>query len=410
MDAVKARLRLEGDEIEVIRLGLDVFAGAVRRWALEHERAHLERRLEEASRMEALGAFASGIAHNFNNILAAIGGYAEMAAEGVGHRGQAGRQLGEIRRAVARGRDLIDRILAFGCRSSAPAWRDVDVRMALEEAASLLRAGNQTASIEVGAAAAGIVRADPVALQQILLNLGANAIQASGAAADVRLGASAQLVAQPRVLVAGRVAAGDYVVLTVEDRGCGIAPEQLPRVFDPFFTTRSDGHGLGLATVSALARDHGGAIDVRSEPGRGSRFELWLPREPGSAARPPTPLADHGQGEALLLLCADAQTLACAEDRLAELGYEPASFAGLDAALAALAAAPERFDAAIIVSDRLSDASQWGTSLRQAAPRLPLIVTSAPGQAIVHASELAGASALPWPFEGRALIHALHRA
>ena len=407
VDAVDVGLRLEGDEIEVIRLGLDVLAGAVRRSALERDRAQLQRRLEEASRMEAVGAFASGIAHNFNNILAAIGGYAEMAADGLRGKTRLARQLSEIQLAVTRGRDLIDRILAFGRRSSAP-WLDVDVRMALEEVAALLRAGHHGASIRVEAAGAGLVTADPGALQQILLNLGANAIQAGGAA-DVRLTASAGRVSQPRALVAGRVTAGDYVVLAVEDRGRGIPPEQLPRIFDPFFTTRAEGHGLGLATLGALVRDHGGAIDVVSAPGEGSRFEVWLPRGPAAGA-PPGQLADHGQGEALLLLCTDDQALDGAEDRLAELGYEPARFSTLAAALAALAAAPERFDGAIIIDSGESDAPHWAAALRQAAPRLPLIIASVPGQATDWTPGLAGAPALPWPIDARALIHALHGA
>jgi signal transduction histidine kinase len=408
VDAVEGSLQLEADELEVIRLALDVLAGAVRRSALEHDRADLERRLEEASRMEAVGAFASGIAHNFNNILAAIGGYAEMAADGVRSTGRAAGQLSEIQLAVARGRDLIDRILAFGRRSSAP-WREVDARVALEEAASLLRAGHHRASISVEDDGAGVLMADPGSLQQILLNLGANAIQASNGAAEVRLAASARRIRRPRALAAGRVAAGDYVVLTVEDRGRGIAHEQLPRIFDPFFTTRRAGHGLGLATVGALVRDHGGAIDVVSTPGEGSRFEVWLPRGLAPGARRSGQLADHGQGETLLLLCAEAPALGDAEYRVAELGYEPASFSNLSAALAALAGAPERFDGAIIVGG--GDAQQWAAALRQAAPRLPLIVTSwPPGQATDWAPGLVGATALPWPMEGRALIHALHRS
>jgi len=409
MDAVEGDLQLEGDELEIIRLGLDVLAGAVRRSTLEHDRAELERRLEEASRMEAVGAFASGIAHNFNNILAAIGGYTEMAAGGVRSNSRAARQLTEIQLAVARGRDLIDRILAFGRRSSAP-WREVDAGQALEEAASLLRAGHHRASIRVEDDGAGVLMADPGALQQILLNLGSNAIQAGNGAAEVRLAASARWIRRPRALAAGRVDAGEYVVLAVEDRGRGIAPEQVPRIFDPFFTTRTDGHGLGLATVGALVRDHGGAIDVVSSPGRGSRFEIWLPRGLAAGARRSGHLADHGQGEALLLLCADEEALRGAEDRVAELGYEPASFSNLSAALAALAAAPERFDGAIIISGGASDAPYWAAALRQAAPRLPLIVTSARGQETAWPPGLVVATALPWPIDARALVHALHRA
>jgi hypothetical protein len=165
-----------------------------------------------------------------------------------------------------------------------------------------------------------------------------------------------------------------------------------------------------LATVGALVRDHGGAIDIVSAPGQGSRFEVWLPRAPAPWTRSPRRLADHGQGEALLLLCADEPMLADAEDSLAELGYEPASFGALAAALAALAAAPDRFDGAIITGGGESVAQDWATALRQAAPHLPIVVTSAPGQAITWPPGLAGAAALPWPLEARALIHALSRA
>jgi signal transduction histidine kinase len=408
-DAVAGRLLLDEDELDVLRLMLDIVAGAERRCALERRRSVLERRLLEAGRMEAIGAFASGIAHNFNNILAAIAGYAEMAAERTRAGGASARNLDEVQNAVVRGRDLADRILAFGQRRAAP-LEDVRIVALLEECASLLRAAHERARIVIARGCEpGTLLADPGALQQILLNLGANAIQASPGDGEVRLSAERRTVGVERPLLNRALAPGDYVVLAVEDDGDGIDPRMLPRIFDPFFTTRHEGHGLGLATVGALVRDHGGAIDVRSAPGRGTRFEVWLPRRAADRLESGGPA--RGDGQALLLVCEDPEVLRHAEELVAAVGYEPLGFTDAEQALAHASRGSERFEGVLIFHGVAAEARRWAEALRQAAPgRSPIVATCDTAGRRGHGATLQGLTPLAWPAEPASLVEALRSA
>jgi signal transduction histidine kinase len=194
---------------------------------------------------------------------------------------------------VSRARTLVDRILAFGRRRVAPP-RPVRLADLMAESISLLRAGHDDARIVADLEAPPSVRVlgDPAELQQVLLNLGSNAIQASRPGEEVRFGAKPVRLTRPRMLRGVELPPGDYVVLWVEDDGAGMEPEILMRIFEPFFTMRDQGHGLGLATVGEIVRDHGGGISVSSVPGRGSRFRVYLPvigprRTPPCHSRPP---------------------------------------------------------------------------------------------------------------------------
>ncbi|MDG2531556.1 two-component system VirA-like sensor kinase [Caulobacter endophyticus] len=370
----------------VMRLALDVLSGAIRRARVEQQRVALETRLQHAGRMEAIGGFASGIAHNFNNILSAIGGYAEMAAATSASPRSRTRYAREITGAVARGRRLVDQILAYGGRSSSPPQR-VDLSGLLAESVALLRAahGRTARFITESDDEDHSVCGDPERLQQIIMNLATNAVQAMGPGGAVRLALCRRVNRAPVELSSGVLMAGDYVVLRVADQGAGMSQATMARIFEPFFTTRAQGNGLGLATTAETARELGGAVSVWSEPGQGAVFEVWFP----SQSQAPSPeVLPCGRGETVLLVCPDAAALGRDEERLAALGYEPVGFVEPARALANLRDWPERFDA---IAVRTEDENVI-LDLRRASADLGLVVIAEVGASSVKSLRALAAS------------------
>ena len=365
----KGRVEIKDADLGVIRLALDVLAGGVRRTRMEQQRSALEARLQQAGRTEAIGAFAGGIAHNFNNILSAIAGYAEMATSQPRTPRAVARYIDEIAVAVGRARRLVDQILLYGARST-PVRQRVDLRALLDESVSLLGAAHGPSAVfKVEAQADDYwVLGDPSRLQQVIMNLATNAIQAMGGRGEVALTLSRRANRAPVEKTSGVLLAGDYVVLRVEDHGVGMSAATRARAFEPFFTTRAQGNGLGLATTAETARELGGAVSVRSTLGEGSVFEVWLP---AGGQAPPSALPSPGRGETVLLL-SGGERLCQEEERIAALGYEPVGFPEIERAIAALRAWPQRFDAIVARTDD----AEIALALRQAAPSLGMVLLS----------------------------------
>ena len=348
-DAVSGPCRITAPgERNLLRMALDAIVNAAARGRIERERDRLESRLQQAQRMETIGAFASGIAHNFNNIVGAILGYAEMAESRLAAGTVTARHVEEIRRAGERARVLAEQILTFG-RTREIRREAVAIVELVGEASSLLRVSLPPA-IELavpGLDDSIVTWGDPAQLQQVVLNLCTNAARAMGEHGRIVVAAAVEQIVWPRPLSHGHLALGRYVCLSIADNGCGIDEATMERIFEPFFTTRVDGNGLGLATVREIVREHGGAMNVFSTPGVGSRFEVWLPCL--SAATPrDEEVSSLGQGETILVVNSDAGQLLRDEEVLAALCYEPVGFTAPDAALAAYRRAPQRFDAFVI--------------------------------------------------------------
>jgi CheY-like chemotaxis protein len=331
--------------------------------------------------MQMVGQLASGIAHNFNNIIGAILGYSEMAAAEIDIGGKAARHLAEIQRAAERGRDLIDSILTFGRRSDARTSL-VSAPALLDETASLLHA-TLPAGIELVVSDASSDLAmfgEWAQLQQIILNLCKNAAEALDGSGRVVIAADAQDLYQARVLSHGELAAGRYVRLIVNDNGPGFSQELARRLFEPFFTTRPAGTGLGLATVRKIVRDHEGAINVVSMPGQGSRFEAWLhaaaAEESTAATVEETPPPRLGKGETVLIVDDERDPLLRHEETVAALGYEPVGFERSNDAIAAVRAEPARFDAILISQASVQAALDLARALHALAPRKPVLLAT----------------------------------
>jgi signal transduction histidine kinase/ActR/RegA family two-component response regulator len=380
-DALRPGVITQSAELGLLRMALDAIANVVAREHLEQERARLETNLQQARRMETVGALSSGIAHNFNNIVGAILGYTEMAEGQLASDSRAARNLKEIRRAGERARDLVDQILAFGRRRDIRR-KPVSMKGLVAETSSLLEA-SLPSQIELvirevpdGVAISG----QPGQLQQVILNLCNNAAQAMDQVGRVEIETEVREITGARSLSHGDLWSGRYVRIAVSDTGRGIDEMTLEHIFEPFFTTRLAGNGLGLATVREIVREHGGAMDVWSAPGVGSRFEVWLPCIAVAAPTPrdDVPVLPLGRGETVLVVEDASERLLGEEEMLAALGYEPVGFTRADDALAACRTTPKRFDALLVGHlAPAASALDMAVALHEIVPDVPILLATA---------------------------------
>jgi hypothetical protein len=345
--------------------------------------------------METVGAVASGVAHNFNNIIGAISGFSEMAELHVSPGSKAAADLAEIHHAVGRGQALVDQILGFGRRSQGEnQW--IGLAELIAETSRLLQA-SLPSGIRLDTRIApdvGDIKGDAGQLQQVVMNICKNAAHALAGQGVVIVSVERRRLAGVLSLSHGALDAGVYDVITIEDRGPGIAPQVLPRIFEPFFTTRRSGTGLGLSTAWEIVQDHGGTIDVHSQPGEGAAFGIWLP----GAQRPAPSATDtppQGQGEAVLLILQEPEDaperLHAHEDLLAMLGYEVAALT--HAAYRREGARFDgRFDAIVVGGTSRRDVQAIARSVRNETSGTPVILAypdALPDQA-VEASQVIG--------------------
>ena len=298
-----------------------------RRAQLEHRR--LERRLAESQKMEAIGKLAGGVAHDFNNMLTAILGYASMIQEDAPPKSAIRDQAMQIRRAAENAAALTQKLLAFS-RKQVLHSDAVDFRSMLGNLLQLLRGviGEAiTVSTQIGEDLWPIL-ADPAQLEQSIVNLAINARDAMPRGGTLQISARNA----PRPTGERRpdadVKPGDYVQVTVTDTGSGMDEATRTRMFDPFFTTKAPGKGtgLGLSTVYGFVRQCGGYIGVMSTPGQGTSIELLLPRSHAAAIVTPTTGAPveapvSGRMETVLLAEDEAGVRELAIESLQRRGY-----------------------------------------------------------------------------------------
>jgi len=245
------------------------------------ERLRLEAQLVQAQKMDAIGRLAGGIAHDFNNLLTIITSYSELALDAVPQDSPLEDRLHEILLAARRAAELTRQLLAFS-RKQPQALRVVEVNQVVSNIAKMLPRliGEDIKFTFIPGERLGEVRIDPVQLEQVLMNLAANARDAlpqgghlSIETSDVHL-TSDYIQGKPAVIPLGR-----YTLITVTDNGCGIPREDLPHIFEPFYSTKPSGKGtgLGLATVYGIVKQNHGFVWVYSEPGSGTVFKVYFP-------------------------------------------------------------------------------------------------------------------------------------
>jgi signal transduction histidine kinase/CheY-like chemotaxis protein len=351
----------------------------------EREREEMQRQLQQAAKMEAIGRLAGGIAHDFNNILGAILGFGELVQNNVGEGSAVRHQIDQVMHAGMRAKGLVDRILAFS-RSGVGERVPVQVQSVVEETLELLAASLPAdVRIETRLDAADLaVVGDATQFHQVVMNLCTNAVHAMKRAGVLTVLLERVAVGERRLLSHGTLSAGGYVRLVVSDTGSGIPPAVLKRMFDPFFTTKrvGDGTGLGLALVHGIVADFGGVIDVETQPGLGTTFTIWLP----AAGPMPTLLAEPtselplGNGETVMIVDDEHALVALGEETLAGLGYEPVGFDSSIAALQAFRAEPNRFDL-VLTDETMPDltGTELASEIRQLRPEISIILMSGYG-------------------------------
>ena len=304
--------------------------------------------------MEAVGTLAGGIAHDFNNILAAILGYTDLALMDVPPGAQLHENLGEIRKAGLRAKDLVQQILAFS-RKAEESKRPLRLASIVKEALKMLRA-SIPATVDIRShidTEEDTALADPTQIHQIMMNLCTNAAQAmkNAGVLDVALtnfhhgaGTESALPTLPP---------GDYLHLSVSDTGRGISPELLDKIFDPYFTTKDKGSGtgLGLAVVHGIVTSLGGAMFVQSEIGKGSVFDIFLPKADAGTS---DPLSDEDRepaygSERILFVDDEESVIRVGRQMLERLGYTVTAISSPVEALQMFKADPDAFD--LIVTD-----------------------------------------------------------
>jgi PAS domain S-box-containing protein len=321
----------------------------------EEERMRLEAQLQQAHKMEAIGTLAGGIAHDFNNILSAIIGYAELAREDVPEGSKVQANLREVYKAGIRAKDLVQQILAFS-RQSEQEQKPLRISPIIKESLKLLRASlPSTIDIRQNMGSKwDTIMAEPTQIHEVLMNLCANAghaMREHGGVMELSLedvdldsrAASQSLGLRP----------GPYVRLTVSDTGCGIAPEILGRIFDPYFTTKEpgEGTGMGMAIVHGIVKSHGGAITVNSEPGKGTTFQVFFPsieseQEDEVKAVKPLPTGS----ERVLFVDDEKALVDIGKQMLERLGYQVVARTSSIEALEAFRAQPDKFD--LVITDQ----------------------------------------------------------
>ncbi len=259
----------EGTIVKVIEIGRDV----TDQIAAEAERNELERKLLHAHKLESLGILAGGIAHDFNNILTGILGNLSILSMQIpeGHKGQ--ERIDRCEKAVLQATGLTCQLLTFA-KGGDPVKKPIDLRHLIEHSVSFALTGSNIASEVTIADDLCTVDADEGQLEQVLNNLLINAVQAMPHGGVVRVSAANRPAERIGSNASKRKC---YVAILVSDEGEGIAPNNLAKIFDPYFTTKETGSGLGLTSAYSIVRKHGGDISVVSEPGKGTTFEIIIP-------------------------------------------------------------------------------------------------------------------------------------
>ena len=382
------------------------------------ERNELERRLQHAQKIDAVGHLAGGLAHDFNNLLMVIRGYAELLRGQLPADATAQADLGHMEQAVDRASTVTRKLLAFS-RRQAVQPTVIDLNAALTDLQPIFRqllADGVKVQVD---AAAGLwrVKADQGQVEQVVVNLTTNARDAMPHGGVLRISTANRTI--DAALSPGDPAPGDYVELEVEDSGTGMGDAVRARIFEPFFSTKPKdrGVGLGLAMVHGIVLRAGGHISVRSVPGQGSTFTVLLPRTTETTGleavriQTPEPRADART----VLLVDDEPAVRDITKRL----LERAGFRVIEAAdgYAALAIASQRdLKLDLLLTDMIMpglDGREVAARFREARPGVPVVgITGFAGEADQGAVvEQAGLAALVTkPFSADALIRAVASA
>jgi PAS domain S-box-containing protein len=317
------------DEMGAANHILAVSTDITERKKAEEARERLLKQMQHAQQLESLGILAGGIAHDFNNLLMAILGSASLIVEELPERSPLRSRVQTIINAGKRASELTNQLLAYSGRGQFY-LQPVNISHLVEDIVPLLRTF-VSSSVELDVAfgpATSLIYADSAQLRQTVLHLVANSVDSfEGQAGTISI-KTMLFEADESYLNESRfgdqLASGTYVLLEVSDTGCGIPEAILDRIFDPFFSTKFTGRGLGLAAVSGIVRSHRGALHVTSRPGAGTSIALLFPRYvPAAESMPTAPVAAQSPQPAKTALVVDDEHIVrgVAKEMLQRLGY-----------------------------------------------------------------------------------------
>ncbi|MCE5272838.1 PAS domain S-box protein [bacterium] len=375
----------------------------------------LENQLVQAQKMESIGLLAGGVAHDFNNILAIVLGYANLLVRSPNIPEKDRKKLEEIEQAAQRGAVLTRQLLTFS-RKGKPRFAVVNFNDILNESLGFLqRTIGPDCSIDLDLAGdLGQIRADATQMQQVLMNLAINSRDAMPGGGKISF-KTANIDIDKRYLSNHLdIEPGNYIQVSVTDTGAGMPPEIQARIFEPFFTTKETGKGtgLGLSVVYGIVKSHRGLINVYSEPGCGTTFRIYLPRtndqvEDKSASE----VVVKGGTENVLLVDDEQPILQMAASILAEFGYKCCQAASGEEALGIFAEAGSRID--LVISD-IGMPNMNGTELMQRLravnPKVKIIFSSgyAP-QSTREMIEMGVNGFVAKPYQAKALAQAVRK-
>lgn len=360
----------DGNPAEIIGTWLDISANK-----------KVEKDLRHVQKMESIGNLAGGIAHDFNNILMAIFGNIGLAKMKVDNPDQLLDHLERINQAAIRAKELVEQILTFSRRAELDI-HPVRVDVVIKEALKLLRASIPvTIEIREEIGSQLPVLADQTQLHQVIMNLCTNAYHAMRETGGILKVALREInVTLDDSAMGLEVSPGRYVQLEVSDSGCGIMKEDIDRIFEPYFTTKEygDGIGLGLAVVHGIIKDHHGYIKVYSEPGKGATFHIYLPVSETDAEMgdtPPEVEPVKGGNEHLMLVDDEDENITLIKEILTKYGYTVDVFTNGVQAWQEFQKQPDKYD--LIITD-MTMPFMTGAELAQkiigVRPKVPVIL------------------------------------
>lgn len=340
----------------------------------------LQQRLRQTQKMEALGTLAGGIAHDFNNILMPIIVNTELALWEIPGNSPVQSYMKLVLEVADRGKDLVKQIISFS-RPSKQKRRPIKIASAIKESLNFLKA-TLPSSIKIDQdirAEESVVLSDPVQIEQVLINLCNNAAYAMKKKGGVLKVSLNEVDMDPDTLARyPGLNSGACLQLTVSDSGCGIQKDIIEHIFNPFFTTKNpgEGTGLGLAVVHGIVKSHGGAISLKSEVGKGTTFDVFLPRIEGEITEKEDLSWQIPKGEEHILLVEDEESvLLSLQNILEHLGYRVTAVKNSREALRIFCDKPDAFD--LVLTDQTmpdllgSDLAKEVISIR---PDMPVIL------------------------------------
>ncbi len=371
------------------------------------ERIEAEQQLRHAQKMEALGQLAAGVAHDFNNILTVIHGHASMLAMRPGEAAAQARSLKEIRHSAERAANLVRQLVAFS-RKQVYQFREVDLNEVIRSISGMLRKllGEHIELETICANDLPPVLADRGMIEQVIVNLTVNARDAMPRGGRMALQSSLAAADPGQAHGEADPQPGRFVCLAVSDTGCGMSPEVMAHLYEPFFTTKTPGKGtgLGLATVYGIVKEHHGRVEAQSQINKGATFRVYLPvSEPAQPALAPAPKgASQSAGNETVLVAEDEEPL---REMVAEVltlrGYRVLAAESGPKALE-LSGQNPRID--LLLTDIVMPGGIMGlelaTELKRTNPELKVIYTTgySPGSVGLQEALNRGVNFLPKPY------------